>query len=156
MAEQAGAARAVVGLTVDLVVLGDSGGVPVVLAVERAKPPFRGHLALPGGFVEPDEGLARAAVRELAEETGVVVGCRQLRQVGIYGDPGRDPRGRIVSVAYRVRLDGVPAPVAGSDAKAARWVPVTVFLDAATPVAFDHREILHAALRCGSCGCPAH
>src|ERR671917_2830585 len=88
-----------------------------VLLVRRAAAPFRGDWAVPGGFVEEDESLEHAALRELRDETGVTE--VYLEQLYTFGDPGRDPRGRVVSVAYYA-LVAAATPVAGSDAAAAR------------------------------------
>jgi len=116
----------------------------MVVLIERANEPFRGRLALPGGFVEHDEDLPEAATRELAEETGLRVPPRALRQLGAYGAPGRDPRMRVVSIVYWTVVDDLPDPVAGSDAAASRLVAVDRALEEGR-LAFDHREILHDA-----------
>src|SRR5581483_5855861 len=89
-----------VGVTVDVVILTVQHGQLCVLLVRRGAHPYLGHWALPGGFVTPKETLDQAAARELVEETGVHAGRFHLEQLGSYGDPGRDPRMRVVSVAY--------------------------------------------------------
>ncbi|HSP37206.1 MAG TPA: NUDIX domain-containing protein [Frankiaceae bacterium] len=124
-------------VTVDLVVLTVRAHRLVVLLVERGMEPFRGRLALPGGFVRPDEGLLDAAQRELREETGLV-SPGHLEQLGTYGDPDRDPRMRVVTVAHLVLAPDLPTPEAGTDASAARWVPV----DELAALAFDHDRIV--------------
>lgn len=129
-----------VAVTVDLVVLTLRGGELHVLLVERGEEPFRGRLALPGGFVRPDETLDAAAVRELAEETGLRDVPGHLEQLRSYGDPARDPRMRVVSVAYLALAPDLPEPAAGTDAADARWVPVA--RASGSPLAFDHRAIL--------------
>ncbi|MBO0920706.1 NUDIX hydrolase [Cellulomonas sp. zg-ZUI222] len=127
-------------VTVDLVVLTLRGDVLHVLLVERGADPWRGAWALPGGFVRPDEGLDAAAERELSEETGVRDVPGHLEQLASYGDPDRDPRMRVVSVAYLALAPDLPEPHAGSDAARAAWVPVT---DAQRlPLAFDHARVL--------------
>lgn len=117
-----------------------------VLAVERAKEPFATALALPGGFIQPGEQPAAAAVRELAEETGIVFGAGGLRRLAVYGTPGRDPRGRVISAAYHGLLPTALTAVAGSDARAARWVDVAEFVRPQARAAFDHSEIVRDAL----------
>ncbi|AEV83508.1 NUDIX hydrolase [Actinoplanes sp. SE50] len=125
-------------VTVDLVLLTIRQQRLQVLLVRRGIEPFRGGWALPGGFVLDDEDLDDAARRELREETGVDAVAGHLEQLGTYGRPGRDPRGRVVTVAYLAMLPDLPAPVAGSDAAGAAWRPV----DEAGDLAFDHDRIL--------------
>jgi 8-oxo-dGTP diphosphatase len=129
-------------VTVDLVVLTVRSGALAVLLVRRGEPPYRGRLALPGGFVRPDETLAQAAARELAEETGMGPGAVHLEQLASYGDPGRDPRLRVVTVAYLALAPGLPEPVAGTDAAAARWQAVEDISGRPSRLAFDHAAIL--------------
>ncbi|WP_046528831.1 NUDIX hydrolase [Cellulomonas sp. FA1] len=127
-------------VTVDLVVLTLRDDALHVLLVERGADPWRGRWALPGGFVRPDEGLDAAAARELAEETGVRDVPGHLEQLASYGDPDRDPRMRVVSVAYLALAPDLPEPRAGSDAAGAAWVRVDDAL--ARPLAFDHARVL--------------
>lgn len=113
-----------------------------VLAVRRGKPPFKGQCALPGGFVEMDEDLDAAARRELSEETGIT-GVR-LEQIGAFGRPDRDPRGRNISIAFAGvvpmnRSDARP----GDDAADALWIPAW----RPPELAFDHHDILATARR---------
>jgi 8-oxo-dGTP diphosphatase len=131
-------------VTVDVVVLTLVARALHVLLVERGSEPFAGRLALPGGFVEPDESLDNAAARELEEETGVKA-ADHLEQLGAYGDPDRDPRMRVVSVAYLAVLRRVVDIKPGSDAAAARLVPVSEALTQAD-LAFDHHQILEDAV----------
>ena len=133
-------------VTADVVLFTRQAGVLSVLAVERGKEPFRAVLALPGGFVESGESAPDAAVRELVEETGIRLGRKRLRRLGCYRTYGRDPRGRVVSVAFHGYASGAPAAVGGSDAKVARWVPVADFLSPGVEVAFDHRDIVRDAV----------
>ncbi|GAB3151403.1 NUDIX domain-containing protein [Micromonospora sonneratiae] len=127
-------------VTVDLVVLTVQGDELSALLVRRGVPPYEGQWALPGGFVDIDEDLVDAAVRELSEETGLVDPAGHLEQLGTYGTPGRDPRGRVVTVAYLALLPDLPAPVAGSDAASAQWQPVSRLSEG--DLAFDHDRIL--------------
>ncbi|MDX3072456.1 NUDIX domain-containing protein [Streptomyces sp. MI02-7b] len=132
-------------VTVDLVVLTVRSNALSALAVRRGEPPYQGRWALPGGFVRGDEDLAEAAARELEEETGLRAGKGvHLEQLATYGDPQRDPRMRVVSVAHLVLAPDLPAPRAGGDARSARWAPVGELLrngeDGA--LAFDHARIL--------------
>ncbi|GAB2606732.1 NUDIX hydrolase [Streptomyces capparidis] len=116
-----------------------------VLLIERGWPPHQGRLALPGGHVDPGETSRGAAVRELLEETGVRVAEGDLELVGVYDAPGRDPRGRYVTVAYRVSVPDDVTARAGDDAAAVRWLPLGQLRG--DDLAFDHGEILHAAWR---------
>ncbi len=130
-------------VTVDMVVLTIVAGALQLLVVQRGGPPFKGRLALPGGFVKEDEELDAAANRELAEETNVR-GDRFLRQIGVFGRPKRDPRMRVVSVAYLAILREVGAIRAATDAAAARLIPVTDVLgdEPGIKLAFDHNLIV--------------
>ena len=127
-------------LAVDCVVFGVDGGALKVLLIERGIPPFEGAWALPGGFVRADEGLEAAARRELAEETGLTE--LFLEQLYTFGAVDRDPRGRVVSVAYYalVRLADHQARAA-TDARRAGWFAA----EAPPPLAFDHAEIVAVA-----------
>ena len=115
-----------------------------VLLVERDTHPFRGLLALPGGFVQPDEDLDAAAVRRLERETGVRRDAAHMEQLGAFGAPDRDPRLRVVSVAYLVFAPDLPAPVPGRTTRSVAWVPVAD-VDAAR-LAFDHDRVLAAGV----------
>ncbi|WP_233604172.1 NUDIX domain-containing protein [Micromonospora sp. HM5-17] len=127
-------------VTVDLVVLTVRADELCALLVRRGVPPYQDRWALPGGFVGIHEDLSDAAARELTEETGIPEPVGHLEQLGTYGDPERDPRGRVVTVAYLALLPDLPAPVAGTDAAAADWIPVSRVADA--HLAFDHDVIL--------------
>lgn len=134
-------------VTVDIAVfaLGDEG--LTVLLVERGVEPFAGRWALPGGFVGPDESVDDAAWRELREETGIgadeIPGVH-LEQLATFGAVDRDPRMRVVSVAYAALSPHRPEPTPGTDAAGASWIPVADVK--AKRLAFDHAEILAAAL----------
>lgn len=146
-------------VTVDLVILTVEEKALEVLLVQRSEHPFRGRWALPGGFVRvkedrksQGESLDDAAVRELEEETGLSAAANGgifLEQVKAFGAPGRDPRMRVISVAYfaLVRPTLVPTIRAGGDVASARWFRVDALLEkSADELAFDHREILDATL----------
>lgn len=117
-----------------------------VLLIKRGVEPFAGAWALPGGFVQPDEGLDGAATRELAEETGVTEDSVYLEQLRSYGSPGRDPRMRVVTVAYWGACAELPSPMGGSDAAQAELVPVSEIEDGDIELAFDHDVIVSDAL----------
>ncbi|MEU9374917.1 NUDIX domain-containing protein [Streptomyces sp. NPDC048255] len=130
-------------VTVDLAVFTVRAGALHVLLIRRGQEPYAGAWALPGGFVLPRESAETAARRELAEETGLpgaVVAALHLEQLRTYSEPDRDPRMRVVSVAFTALVPDMPEPAAegGGDADRARWVPVGT----ADGLAFDHAVIL--------------
>ncbi len=115
-----------------------------VLLVQRKNWPYQGMWAIPGGFVNMDESLETAARRELAEETGVDDPDIYLEQLYTFGDPGRDPRTRVITVAYVALVTpGLVRLRASSDAAAAEWWPAY----ALPPLAFDHSSIMQYAIR---------
>jgi 8-oxo-dGTP diphosphatase len=124
-------------IAVDCVIF-DSGG--RLLLIQRKNQPFKGKYALPGGFVEFGETTEDAARRELQEETGSKVG--QLRLVGVYSDPKRDPRGHTISVAYVAVVTRPTKVRGGDDAAAAAFVPDWKRLK----LAFDHNKIVRDAV----------
>jgi 8-oxo-dGTP diphosphatase len=127
-------------LTADVVVLAEGPRARSVLLIQRGKEPFAGRWALPGGFVDEGEQVAKAAPRELREETGLQLSALEL--LGVYDTPGRDPRGWTVSAVYLARL-AAEAEVAGADdASDARWFPA----QALPELAFDHSLIVADAL----------
>ncbi|MDP6354258.1 MAG: NUDIX domain-containing protein [Planctomycetota bacterium] len=128
-------------LTVDCAVFGlDDEDLKVIL-IQRDLDPFQGRWALPGGFVEMDETLENAALRELEEETGI----RNvfLEQLYTFGEPNRDPRGRVITVAYYALVNLRDHRIhAATDARDAAWFSVSDI----PPLAFDHEEVLECAL----------
>lgn len=152
-------------LAVDLVILTLRDARLHVLLVERGIEPYKGAQALPGGFLQhAQESLLAAAHRELAEEADLDVETLRLEQLGIYDDPGRDPRGRVVSVAFLAIAPRLPEPTAGTDAAGAGWQPTDRVLSGELDLAFDHRRIVadgierarvkleHSALATAFCG----
>jgi 8-oxo-dGTP diphosphatase len=128
-------------VTVDIVIFTLREGSLQVLLVKRGVPPFEGQYAIPVGFIRGDESLEEAALRELHEETGV----RNvfLEQLYTFGDPQRDPRGRVITVAYYALIASDKLSlVAGADAAEAQWFPAS----SVPPLAFDHKSILDYAL----------
>ena len=121
-------------LTVDVVIPSERG----VVLIRRGSDPFEGEWALPGGFVEVGESVEEAAVREVAEETGLAVELARL--VGVYSDPDRDPRGHNVSVAFLARV------LSGELAAATDAAEVSVLDPGSVDLAFDHRRIVDDAL----------
>ena len=132
-------------VTVDVVILTMSEGRLHVLLVRRGVAPFEGMWAIPGGFKRPGESLDEAAKRELAEETGVD-SASLLTQFGAYGDPARDPRMNVVTVAYLAVLRDVSGIVAGTDAADAALIPVADALTRESALAFDHARIVRDAV----------
>lgn len=128
-------------VTVDIVLMTDVQPNQQVLLIRRKNPPFKGFWALPGGFIDMDESLEDSALRELFEETNI--SGVQLTQVGTFGEQDRDPRGRVITVAYV----GVIKPeqqkaIAGSDASEVSWFSILEL----PQLAFDHKTIIQAAL----------
>ena len=130
-------------LTADmLVVASGPGGERSALMIRRGGDPFRGMLALPGGFVDAGETVEQAAVRELAEETGIAIDAAELRLAGVYSRPGRDARGWTVSVLFRIDVGERPDARHGDDAAAVEWVSAADALAHPTWFAFDHDRML--------------
>jgi 8-oxo-dGTP diphosphatase len=129
-------------VTVDNLIFKKSGGKRQILLIQRGTEPFKGMWALPGGFVGIEEPLEQAASRELEEETGLT--GIALTQFRTYGDPGRDPRHRTISVVFYgfVDDDQFNIPVAGDDAAQAKWFDIS----ALPPLAFDHKRIIREAI----------
>jgi 8-oxo-dGTP diphosphatase len=132
-------------VTVDVVILTMHEGRLNVLLVRRGVAPYEGMWAIPGGFKRPDETLAEAALRELREETGID-GAQLLQQFGAYGNPGRDPRMNVVTVAYLSVLREVTGIIAGTDAAGAALHPVAHVESGELGLAFDHATILRDAI----------
>lgn len=132
-----------VWVAVDLVILTLRSGALHVLLVERGIEPYQGSHALPGGFLNNlAEDVEAAALRELQEETELDASRLHLEQLGAYGRPDRDPRGRVLSVSYLAIAPGLPEPVAGTDASGAEWKPVDDVLSGRLLLAFDHLRIV--------------
>lgn len=130
-------------VAVDLVILTLRDSRLHVLLVERGIEPYRDTEALPGGFLSNEgEDVLAAAHRELMEEANLEGSRLHLEQLGAYGAPDRDPRGRVISVAYLAIAPRLPEPVAGTDAAAAAWRPVADVLSGRLKLAFDHRTIV--------------
>ena len=132
-------------VTVDIVVFALRDGRFEILLIERARAPYQGCWALPGGFKEPDGTLEAAALRELAEETSAVPESG-VTQFGAYGDPGRDPRTNVVTIAFVALLRDVASIRAGDDARHAALHAVTDVLSGHLSMAFDHRRIVTDAV----------
>lgn len=131
-------------VTGDTAVFTRQDGRLMVVMIRRANEPFQDRWALPGGFVDIDEDLEAGARRELEEETGLVVD--DLTQLGAYGTPGRDPRGRTVTVAYVGLVVDLGEPIGADDAAEARLWPVEELLAQPELLAFDHHQIVADAV----------
>ncbi|MEV3938619.1 NUDIX domain-containing protein [Glycomyces sp. NPDC049804] len=134
-------------MTVDLVILTLRAATFHVLLIQRGIEPFKGCQALPGGFLNNSgEDIYDAALRELQEEANLDGAQLHIEQLGTYGAPDRDPRGRVVSVAYLAIAPGLPEPVAGTDALEAAWKPVDQVVSGQVRLAFDHLQIVNDAV----------
>ncbi|MEU3945699.1 NUDIX domain-containing protein [Streptomyces sp. NPDC029526] len=139
--------RLLLHVTADLVILTIRHSALHVLLVERGTEPFRGRLALPGGFMRGDETIEETAARELREETRLDADALHLEQLGVYSAPDRDPRDRrVVTCAFLAIAPRLPAPTAGSDARDATLRTVDPFLTDGGSLAFDHGRILRDAV----------
>ena len=128
-------------LTVDVGIVKKTRSDYSILLIKRANEPFKNDWALPGGFVDQDEDLMDAAIRELFEET--TIKTDHLEQIGAFGKPFRDPRSHTVSVAYFGMVPENTVAVAADDAKEAAWFPIKEL----PKLAFDHQEIVTLALQ---------
>jgi ADP-ribose pyrophosphatase YjhB (NUDIX family) len=123
--------------TVDVIIARDSK----ILVVKRKKNPFKDEFAIPGGFINENETVEQAAVRELMEETTLPV--RLIEILGVYSDPKRDPRKHIITTVFVGEINGDKniEPIAGDDAADTRWIPIGSIQD--FTFAFDHKRILN-------------
>lgn len=128
-------------LTVDALVLAKKEKQTFVLLIERGREPFKNKWALPGGFLDMDETLEQACIRELQEETGLKV--ETMQQFKAYDAINRDPRHRTISVVFWVELNEMPAVKGSDDASRADWFPVNHLPE----LAFDHQLILEDFFR---------
>ena len=128
-------------LTVDATVFRKTDNGYEVLLIQRANPPFKGGWALPGGFVDMDETLEDAIIRELQEETSLT-GIK-LEQLHAFSTPGRDPRGHTISVIFWGILNNNQKPIAGDDARNVKWFDI----DHLPELAFDHDEVIKTAIQ---------
>ncbi|MDD4534363.1 MAG: NUDIX hydrolase [Prevotella sp.] len=128
-------------VTADCIVFAHADGETKVLFIERKNGPFKGHWAFPGGFVNIDETVEDAARRELEEETGLQVG--EIHQIGAFSKVDRDPRERIITIAFYCIIDKSEEVTGADDARQARWFSINNL----PPLAFDHADILQAAIK---------
>lgn len=131
-------------VTADCILLApDQEQRPCVLLIERKNNPCKGQWAFPGGFMNIDETAEQAAVRELQEETGICLDKALLSQVGAYSAVDRDPRERVITIAYLATIPAIIPATGADDAACAQWFR----LDKLPQLAFDHAQILEDALR---------
>lgn len=133
-------------VTADCVVFARCESDVKILLIERKSPPCQGCWAFPGGFMEIDETTEEAALRELQEETGLTLSLNVIHQIGAYSKVDRDPRERVITVAYYTIIDGTAEVKGLDDAAQAKWFSIKQL----PPLAFDHEEILEKALRLAS------
>lgn len=135
-------------LCADMVIFNELQMPVKVLMIFRKWAPYEGTWALPGGHLDPGETFKQAALREATEETGLCFSNAQ--QVGVYDTPNRDPRGRVISVAFTLTIPIEVQPIAGDDAAEVAWIPARDIISGKVPVAFDHQQIVHDAYQLGS------
>ncbi|MFW6014348.1 MAG: NUDIX domain-containing protein [Candidatus Nanoarchaeia archaeon] len=123
-------------LATDIIVLKENN----ILLIKRKNEPYKSKYALPGGFVEKEERIEETTIRELWEETGIKVKEKDLGRIGVYSEPKRDPRGRVVSFVFKVEIE-VKKVKAGDDAEDANWFS----LQNLPELAFDHEKIIEDA-----------
>lgn len=130
-------------LTVDCIIICNFQDTYKLLLIERGNEPYKGKYALPGGFVDMDEDLDEAVIREVSEETNLEL--NKAEQLFTIGTPGRDPRGRTVSVIYysKIKIEEAQKTKAGDDAAQAKWFDIKNI----PPLAFDHNYIVEKALK---------
>lgn len=128
-----------IAITVDAVIICQREE-PMILLVQRKNDPFKNKWALPGGFLEDEEDLEEGAKRELKEETNLKIS--HLKQIGAFGEPGRDPRGRNISIAFLGIVDSEEEVQGNDDAADARWFGFSKLPD----LAFDHYKIVTAGI----------
>ena len=126
-------------VTTDCVVFRKEDGILKTLLIERGNEPYKGFWAFPGGFLNMDENAEQGALRELEEETGLKL--EHIEEFGTFSTVDRDPRGRVISIAFYGITDQAEVK-GGDDAAKAQWFPI----DRIPPLAFDHDEILERAL----------
>jgi 8-oxo-dGTP diphosphatase len=134
-------------VAVDLVILTIIHNTLSAVLIKRAIEPYQGRLALPGGFIKENESLEDAATRELEEETGLSLSqIGHIEQLGTFGEPKRDPRGRVISIAYLAFVPNLPIPKAGGDASEAHLIPLHTILTSKNKLAFDHTDVLRVGV----------
>jgi 8-oxo-dGTP diphosphatase len=118
-----------------------------ILLIKRGRPPFVGMWATPGGNIDEDEIPLDAAIRELHEETGLLIHPREFTYVGDFDKPYRDPRNKnCISYAFAIKLDSTQGVIAGDDATECEWIEFNKFGETNVELAFDHEEIIKSAL----------
>jgi len=127
-------------VTTDCVVFGKDGNETKVLLIERGNEPYKGCWAFPGGFLNMDENAEQGALRELKEETGLDL--KNIKQIGAFSDVNRDPRSRVITIAYYAVTE-ITDVCGGDDAAKAQWFS----LNKIPPLAFDHEQILREAIQ---------
>lgn len=128
----------------DAVCIATHEGEKYILLIKREYEPYKNHWAIPGGFLHNDEELADGALRELAEETNIDTSLLTPKEIGVFGKIGRDPRKRIISVAYLIELDHLAPVHEANETLEVKWIKLSELND--IELAFDHKEIIQRAL----------
>ena len=138
--------RQEIKVAVDALCLASFNGEEFILLIKREYEPFRNYWALPGGFLHNDEEFKEGVKRELKEETNIDCDVKKMKELGVFGDVGRDPRRRIISIAFLIKFDYLPEVSIMNETVAVKWIPLKDIKSGEIRLAFDHDKVLEKAM----------